>query len=84
MNVDKYMPYFSQNYNSEKNNIEEIILNLRQMGASQVETIRVIMNGLGLTLSESDTIVLNSVAWNDTKDSTDEFREDLGDFLDNL
>ncbi|RYU91771.1 hypothetical protein [Emticicia agri] len=80
--MEAYIEYFNKNY--DVNTIEELLLGLRAMGASQIETIRVLRSELKLSLPEADKIVLNSEAWNDMKEATIQLRENIWEALNSL
>ena len=65
-------------------NLEKALVALRKAGASQIDSIKIIMNEIGLSLAEADEAVLNSKVWVDTKDQTQNFRQRFGDVLEDL
>lgn len=62
MNPDKYLEIFKEVYQLNTNNIEEALLVIKKQGVSQMESVRVVKNSLGLPLTKADSIVLNSKA----------------------
>lgn len=73
---------FRSLYSSKDNNIEEVLNQLRILGASQVQCIKLLTDELSLSLTEADNIVLNSKAWQADKKATERFRDEFGNFLD--
>jgi len=57
---------------------------IKKAGASQLDSIRVLISELKITLPEADALVLNSVAWQEQKDSTLKFRDHVGNILGEL
>lgn len=84
MNIEKYLEIFKGVYQVDTNNIEEALLALKNQGASQMESVRIIKNSLGLLLTQADNIVLNSKAWLATKEETLKLRNELFDDLEKL
>lgn len=66
------------------NNIENGLHALRNAGASQAESVRVLMQALGLNLKEADRIVMQSATWADMYDSTIKLRDAFADSLSNI
>jgi uncharacterized protein YdhG (YjbR/CyaY superfamily) len=80
--MENYITYFNQNYPS--NNLEEVLLGLREMGATQMETLRVLKSELKLTIPEADEIVLNSETWKDMKEANIQLRDEIDVFFESL
>jgi len=66
---------FHKVYNNKKENLEDAMLQLRRMGATPIDTLKVLKEALGLSLREADDLVLHSVTWQDIKATTLELRE---------
>lgn len=75
VNVDKYLESFKLAYNDTPENMEKALLEIRQLGASPMESLRVLMVALNLSIPEADNIILNSETWSDEKDNTISLRE---------
>ena len=80
--MERYIEFFEQNYKGD--NIEWILFNLRQKGASQMETVMLLCKQLKIKVGEADKIVNNSVAWKDRINLNNKFRAEFEDFLDNI
>jgi chromosome segregation and condensation protein ScpB len=80
MNIAHYQELFIQNYQAKNKTIEETLLILRQEGAS----LKVLINVLNLSIQEADEIILNSKACVHLKNSSIRFREEFGDYLENI
>lgn len=50
-------------YNPNEENIEEIILQLKDIGLSQMESTKVLMLKLKISLNDADKFIINSKAW---------------------
>ena len=50
-------------YNPNEEKIEEIILQLKDVGLSQMESTKVLMLKLKISLIEADKFILNSKTW---------------------
>jgi hypothetical protein len=70
--------------NQDKHNIEEVISDLKNAGATQIQSVKALMTALGIPLKEADHLVLNSIAWKETKGDVEKFRNDFGEFLEKL
>ena len=74
--------FFRDNYKEE--NIENILLLLRQKGVSQFDSLKTICNNLNLSLKAGDDILLKSKTWSDKYNENVGFRNDFADFVENL
>ena len=63
------------------NDIESGLRALRNAGANQVESVRLLMQALGLNLKEADSIIMHSTTWADMYDSTTELRDAFAECL---
>jgi hypothetical protein len=82
--IDNYKILFGSIYSQKDVNIEKALQALKENGASQVDSIMILMSELNLSLKEANQIVLNSNAWKFYKSYTEKIREEFGNFLDNL
>lgn len=73
---------FKKAYSNNSENLERALRELRNTGASQKESVKVVMSALKISLKEADTIVLNSEVWKDKREENLSFREGFADFLD--
>lgn len=80
-NNKEFNSIFSQNYNGS--NIEEVIDMLKTVGASQMETLKVLMDELHLSIPDADNIVLNATSWGENKERNLALRNAFFDFLGN-
>ena len=62
---------------------ETIIQKLREAGASQITSIKVLKTCFDLTLSQADQLVLNSKAWADHYETTVKIRDQFWEVLAN-
>ncbi|MES2112325.1 MAG: hypothetical protein V4577_26445 [Bacteroidota bacterium] len=77
----EYRQIFASNYNGS--NIEEVMEILKTSGASQMDTLKVLMDELNFSITEADEIVLNSITWIENKEITLRIREGFADILKN-
>lgn len=80
--MEQYTEFFKKNYSGD--NIEWILSNLRQLGASQMETAMILCKQLKIRVGEADKIVNNSEAWKDRKDSNNKLRSEFEGFMDSI
>ena len=80
--MEQYIKFFEKNYKGD--NIEWVLLNLRQLGASQMETAMILCKQLKIRVGEADKIVNNSAAWKDRRELNNKFRSEFGDFMDSI
>jgi len=59
------------------NSTESILSFLKESGCSKIDSMRVLMELMGLSLGEAKQVVHLSEAWRDTRDSDDRFHESL-------
>jgi hypothetical protein len=67
---------FDRYYNNI-DDIEVIILKLKDLGLSQMESTKILIFKLNFSLKEADNFVINSKAWSDNYNSLIKFRENL-------
>jgi hypothetical protein len=68
-NLDDSIKLVKELYKSDVNNIEEVLLKLRESEISQLDSVRVFKTALGITLKEANHLVLYSKTWEDLKES---------------
>ncbi|MBV7533911.1 hypothetical protein [Chitinophaga sp. sic0106] len=61
--------------------LDAALLRLRESGATQAQSVMILIKKLKLSLPEADALVVNSCAWSDSKEITNRFRKDFGDYL---
>jgi len=71
-------------YKEKYQDIEAVIVQLRELGMDQFEIVRLLISELKMSLKEADALVVNSKAWKDFKKSTEDFREQFGDTLEHF
>jgi ribosomal protein L7/L12 len=59
------------------NNTESVLTFLKESGCSKIESMRVLIELMGLSLGEAKQVVHLSEAWRDTRDRDDSFHESL-------
>ncbi|MGF6848144.1 hypothetical protein QFZ51_003379 [Chitinophaga sp. W3I9] len=59
---------FKEHYINTPESLEEVLIALRKMGISQIESIKIIMHELDLKLQEANELVSGSKAWNSKLD----------------
>jgi len=69
-----YAELFAQNYQEKDKSIEEMLLFLRDKGASSIDCIMVLAENLDISLQDADEMVLNSQAWSDIQKITIEVK----------
>ena len=68
---------FRDKYRGNEESLQEVLLLLKGIGCTQLETVRLLINELNLSLKEADSIVLNSKAWEIEKSKTLKLRDDF-------
>lgn len=71
---NKYIEIFEK-FSCNKKNIEEVLSELKNEGASQMQCTRLLMINLKLNLTDADNIVVNSKAWEDQFNEVKKLRE---------
>lgn len=75
------MSIFRTSYDSSSNNLDEVLIELKKNGATQSVCTFILATELNMRLPIADNIVLNSIAWKNSKVNTFQFRNELGEFL---
>lgn len=78
----KFEHIFDNNYKS-RNNLESVLIKLREAGASQMDCVKILITKTNIKLSDADQIVLHSKCWSDKKEKTLRLRNDFFDALNN-
>ena len=78
---NKFIEIFKGTYNGTKESLQQSLIELKKSGCNPIEAVKIIVNQLGLSLKEADSIVLNSEAWRTEKDQTLKLRNDFFDAL---
>ena len=79
-NIEKYRNLFRIIYSGEES-LDNGLLYIRDNGANQMESVRVVMLELDIPLSEADEIVTNSIVWADNMERITELRKALEESL---
>lgn len=80
MELNEIIKKFNEVY-KETEDIEKALSNLKDIGATQMECLKVLKSELGLSIAAADKIVLNSKAWNGSKNGVLSFREKFESYL---
>jgi len=73
---------FWANYNID--NLDNCIIELKEAGATQIDCIKILRAELNMSIKQADEIVLNSLAWRESREITEKMRKDFDDLLDGL
>lgn len=68
---------FQEIYQNNNENLELALIKLKEQGSDQIDTVKILMKMINLSLSDADTIVLNSTAWKEEKDYTEKLRDNF-------
>ena len=82
MKLEDLVNKFRENYSG--NNLEYTLEVLKNNGASQMESLKIIKNELDISMKEADLIILNSIAWTNEKEVTLQLRDNLFETLEKL
>jgi hypothetical protein len=75
--TDEMRMIFKSQYNGTANSIEVILKSLKEKGISQMQSLKLIMDEMKLSISEADNIVMHSNAWGNEKEGNEIFRENF-------
>ena len=67
-----------------KENIEEVLLRMKQDGCSMLSSVKAVRHDLQISLKEADGLVLDSLAWENEKESIQKFRESFFESVEKL
>lgn len=81
MNTTDFVNLFTSTYNGTQEGIEDGLSQLKDNGASQIDSIKVLMEALDISLREADGIVLNSIAWSNQKNITQNIRNTFDEYF---
>ncbi len=80
-----YNKLFLSLFNRDKpESIEAAIKLIKDAGALQIDSIKVLIAELKISLKEADALILNSVAWIQEWEKTERLREDIENVFDKL
>lgn len=71
-----------EKYYSSIDEIEIVIFNLKEIGLSQMQSTKALMEKLNISLKKADELVVNSKTWAENRNAIMDFRNDFFDFLD--
>jgi len=83
-NMESLMDIFEENYSNDTKNIEKSLKILRDNDATQMQSVKILIKSLKVSLKEADSIVRNSKVWVDRKEDTDKIRNGFWDALKKL
>ena len=66
------------------NNIEDLISNMKKDDLSMMQSTMLLVLKFKLTIKEADNYILNSQAWQDSKQSVEKFRNNIFDNISKL
>ena len=84
MENNDFRKVFKSMFLKDKSNLDDCILTLKNMGASQIECVKTIVLEMNIGLSKADKIILNSDAWKHKKEENENFRNEFGSYLEDL
>ena len=70
-----------EDYHSNIIDIESVIFSLRNFGLSQMQTTKIVMEKLSISLKDADDLVVKSITWKDKLEETLSLRNSMLDFL---
>lgn len=76
-----YIDIFRTHYGNPANSIDSTLMKLRENGATQAICTLLLIAELKMSLEDADRIVINSTAWETSRDTTHEFRKKFGDIV---
>ncbi len=79
MEIEELKVKFKNKFNGT--NLEESLLELKDAGASQMQSVRIIMKELNISLKEVDQIILHSKSWRKEREGTLDFRNRVFDLI---
>lgn len=68
---------FKSNYNGTVESVQIILMDLKEKGFTQMQSLRLIMDEMKLSLSDADNIVMNSSAWKSEKEGNEILRDNF-------
>jgi len=83
-NLESLAILFKDIYSDDPENLPKALQALKDKRASQIESVKILISSLGLSLKEADDLVRESEAWSSTKKMTDEVRSSFWDTLENF
>lgn len=57
--------YFKKHYRKNTNELEILLIKLKELGCSQMQTVFLLVNEANYSFRDANKIVLNSKAWNE-------------------
>lgn len=72
---------FDENYRGDEESLQTTIRLLKESGCSQMESLKMLVQELNLSIIEADRIILNAKAWSSEKEGNLRLRDELDDYL---
>jgi hypothetical protein len=72
---------FRANYKGNEFSLQECLSELKKIGCTQIQVVKLLMSELQVSLREADRIVINSEAWKQEKQATMNIRNNFEDGL---
>lgn len=73
---------FAENYLGDDDSLQITLKLLKEAGYSQMDSLRILVHELNLSIRDADLIMLNAKAWESEKESNLKLRDELEDYLD--
>jgi NifB/MoaA-like Fe-S oxidoreductase len=61
---DEMKFFFRNNYNNDEESLQKTLVDLKQMGYSQMQSLFLLIEEVGISFKEANQIILDSKAWN--------------------
>lgn len=82
--IENQSAIFRDIYKGDVMNLESAISGMKGKGISLRDSVVIIARELKMSLNDADLIVVNSVAWSDKKEQTEELRLKIHQILSNI
>ena len=80
--ITKFEEIFDSVYDGSQSNLEATLSVIKNAGATQMESVMLLIKKLKMTLEEADSVVVNSNAWEESKEDVFRLRNEFGEYLD--
>ena len=80
--ITKFENIFDSIYDGSQNSLDAVLTAVKDAGATQMESAMILIKKLKMSLKEADFVIINSSAWQESKEDVSKLRNEFGEYLD--
>ncbi|QJB42206.1 hypothetical protein HF324_31955 [Chitinophaga oryzae] len=82
--INKFDDIFDSIYDGSQISLDVLLTALKNAGATQMESVMLLIKNLKMPLREADSLIVNSSVWQGSKEDVFWLRNKFGEYLDGL